>query len=91
MIEAIDLFTQLYHIPVIDKTYGNPQKWIVKSTNFKIRGECFVEVYHEPVDSSALAHFNEYYQDYNCELKPDDYPLSAFKFERKGEKLILTP
>jgi hypothetical protein len=91
MIEAIDVFTQLYHVPLINKTYGNPEQWIVQATNFKIRGECLVEVYFEPVDSSALAHFNDYYQGYNCELEPDDYPLSAYKFERKGEKLILTP
>ena len=89
MTEAIDVFTQLFHVPIIDKTFGNPEPWRVNTTNFDILGNCLVEVTPEPViiDDSTSANETVYSQ----ELEADSSLTCDFKFERKGDKLILTP
>lgn len=89
MIEAIDVFDYLFQIPIINKSYGKSIPWLVQATNFKGRGDCLVEMALDPTDEFASDQFLEFYGDLNCELKPGDFPVEAFKYYREGEKLSL--
>lgn len=98
--QEIDQFRVLIYPPFGRVVFGYSQGLIsIKSTKVGIRGDCLVFFNSEPnytgdiflSDSSALNHFNNYYKDYGCDIKPNDIPTEAFKIEFLPNKVVLTP
>ena len=98
--QEIDQFRVLFRPPFGKLVFGYSQDWnSINTTKVGIRGNCLVFFNSEPnytgdiflSDSSALDHFNNYYKDYGCEIKPNDVPTEAFKIEFLPNKVILTP
>jgi len=99
-------FKVLFREPFKGIAFGYTQKvnWI-SSSKYHVRGKCLVlfnsdtknggtfppatNYFPNPID--ALEYFNEYYKDYGCDLRPDEYPVLALKLELLPDKIILTP
>jgi len=99
-------FNVLFREPIKGFVFGYTESmdWI-SSTKYHVRGNCLVlfnsdaknggtfppatNYFLNPND--ALTHFNNYYKDYGCNLRPNEYPVLAFKLQFLPDKVVLTP
>ena len=100
LIQEIDQFQVLLRPPLGKLVFGYSQDWgAVESSKVGIRGNCLV-IYNSErdyiydffiSDSAALNHFNTNYKDYRCNIRPNEFPIAAYKIQFFPDRVVLTP